>query len=400
MSKKKILYISYTGLLEPLGRSQILAYLSRLSDEYQFTIVSFEKIEEFCQKEKVAALKKECVEYGIDWQPKIYHNRPRLLATLWDLGVLTSATYAHSRSESVELVHCRSYIPAISAWCVGKITKVPFVFDMRALWIDEKVTAGLLMQDGFTFKALKWFEKNILTDSSSVVSLTEAAVDYLMNEYPNLNRNKFSVIPTCVNLDLFPPRKKCDAPKDLIIGSVGSIASGWFPNEWMLHLYALTRKIDPSSKLLVITRDAPETILNLLKGYGLSKDEVDIRAADARAVASEMHKMSYGLVVNKADLGRLGSFPTRMGEFLACGIPVLGNDGVGDVANIIRRYKVGVVIPDGSTESLLKGKADMDDLLKDQGLYQRCIHAANEYFSADAGAEKYRKIYKSITSLN
>ena len=41
---KKVLYITYDGLADPLGQSQILPYIKGLSSkELQFTILSFEK---------------------------------------------------------------------------------------------------------------------------------------------------------------------------------------------------------------------------------------------------------------------------------------------------------------------------------------------------------------------
>ena len=38
-----LLYISYDGMLEPLGQSQVIAYLERLTDLARIHIVSFEK---------------------------------------------------------------------------------------------------------------------------------------------------------------------------------------------------------------------------------------------------------------------------------------------------------------------------------------------------------------------
>ena len=39
----KVLYVSYDGLMEPLGQSQILSYLTRLAKDYDITLVSYEK---------------------------------------------------------------------------------------------------------------------------------------------------------------------------------------------------------------------------------------------------------------------------------------------------------------------------------------------------------------------
>ena len=104
--RQRVLYLSYTGLLEPLGRSQVLSYLVRLSNEYRVTLVTFEKQDELADRDAVAALRAECAALGIDWRPQRYHHRPRLPATLWDLLVLLCQTLRHSLRRDVRLVDC------------------------------------------------------------------------------------------------------------------------------------------------------------------------------------------------------------------------------------------------------------------------------------------------------
>lgn len=397
MMKKKVLYLSYTGLLEPLGRSQILAYLSRLSDEYQFTIVSFEKAKDFAIAEDVLALQKECESYGINWQPKIYHHRPRLLATLWDLSVLLQATWSCSRSSRAELVHCRSYIPSIAAWLVGKVTKVPFIFDMRALWLDEMIDGGSLVKDSVTHKVLVLFETNLLKDAAHVVSLTEAAVDYLQTKQLHLKKQKFSVITTCVDLSKFSPNKVKTMPSKL--GTMGTVISGWYHLDWLFLTLKTQMQKDKSATFKIVTRDSEQVLREIAKKYGIERSRLEITSSSPTDIASNINDIKAGLLYFTAGVSKLGSAPTRMGEFLACGIPVIGNRGVGDMADLIERYQVGVVIEDGSQASIDKALTSLDTLYKDKNLAKRCMDAARSYFSADSGAEKYREIYKSITSL-
>ena len=40
---KQIIYISHDGILDPLGQSQILQYISILSKEYKFYLITLEK---------------------------------------------------------------------------------------------------------------------------------------------------------------------------------------------------------------------------------------------------------------------------------------------------------------------------------------------------------------------
>lgn len=396
MVKKKVLYLSYTGLLEPLGRSQILAYLSRLSDEYQFTVVSFEKAGDFAEVAKVEALQEECATYGIDWQPKIYHHKPRLLATLWDLSVLLHATWTFSRSGRAELVHCRSYIPAIAALLTGKVTKVPFVFDMRALWLDEMIDAGRLDRGSIVHRILMLLENKLLKEAAHVVSLTQAAVDYLQAQKPYLKRQNFSVITTCVDLSKFITRNIESSPKKL--GTMGTVISGWYHLDWLFLTLQTQMKKDKSAMFKIVTRDSEQTLRELAIQYGIDDSKLEIISSRPNDIANNIADIKVGLLYFTAGVSKLGSAPTRMGEFLACGIPVIGNRGVGDMADLIERYKVGVVIEDGSQASIDNALANLDVLYQDKDLATRCRDAAEVYFSADNGADKYRKIYKSIIS--
>lgn len=43
MTVLKLIYLSYDGILEPLGQSQVLRYLERLATDHKIVLISFEK---------------------------------------------------------------------------------------------------------------------------------------------------------------------------------------------------------------------------------------------------------------------------------------------------------------------------------------------------------------------
>jgi hypothetical protein len=95
-------------------------------------------------------------------------------------------------------------------------------------------------------------------------------------------------------------------------------------------------------------------------------------------------------------LSKLGSAPTRLAEVLGCGLPVVANDGVGDVAGIVRKNKVGVIV-DGSDPAQMRAALDeLKVLMQDPDLPGRCRVTAETVFSLEAGTEAYRGIYASI----
>ena len=80
-----VLYISYDGMLEPLGQSQVLAYLKRLAADRPIHLISFEKSDDWANVAERERLARDIAASGIVWHPLRYHKRPTALATAWDI---------------------------------------------------------------------------------------------------------------------------------------------------------------------------------------------------------------------------------------------------------------------------------------------------------------------------
>src|SRR4051794_33753405 len=134
----RVLYITYDGLTDPLGRSQILPYLVRLAKRgHHFTILSCEKPARM-DKDGVA-IRKLCDDAGIEWRPLSYHKRPPILSAAVDAETLRRVALRMQRRKAFDIVHCRSYIPARAGLALRQRCGVKFLFDMRGFWPDEKV---------------------------------------------------------------------------------------------------------------------------------------------------------------------------------------------------------------------------------------------------------------------
>jgi len=85
--------VSYDGAAEPLGRSQILAYLARLAPDHRITLVSFEK-----DDAGGADLHAELAGLGIEWLPLRYHRHPPILSTALDVARGITSRISHVRA--------------------------------------------------------------------------------------------------------------------------------------------------------------------------------------------------------------------------------------------------------------------------------------------------------------
>ena len=111
--ENSILYVSYDGILEPLGRSQVLAYLERLSTENKIYLISFEKKADLKNLSLVKKIKDICLVNNIEWKPLKYHKKPTLLATMFDILLGTLFSTFLSIKHSIDIIHIRSYIPGL-----------------------------------------------------------------------------------------------------------------------------------------------------------------------------------------------------------------------------------------------------------------------------------------------
>src|SRR6266849_4564180 len=106
LTNRRVLYISYNGMLDPLGQSQVIPYLKELSREgVRFTLLSFEGPKAYGREgiERSEKLRAELASSQIDWHWLRYHKRPSLPATSYD--VLAGIRYGDRlvRSKQIEM---------------------------------------------------------------------------------------------------------------------------------------------------------------------------------------------------------------------------------------------------------------------------------------------------------
>lgn len=392
-----IIYVTRNGLLEPLGQSQVLAYLRGLSRHYQITLISYEKPEDAADAASMARVQAECVEHGIRWLPQRFRAGPRYLAPAASMVRMVWLVARETRRTGARLVHARSYIPAAVALLAGRFTGAPFIFDMRALWPEELITAGRLRRGSLVHRAIAWAERVCLRRAAGVVSLTNAAVEHLREIYPNeLRSQRLVVIPTCADLERFTPAvARTSGPR--IHGCIGTVLSGWFRIDWLTAWIAAAVARDPEARLEILTRDNVERVRAAIDPDGRLGERLSIgsRRPQAMPEAVRGHDLSVMFYAG-GEVSELGRSPTRMAEVLGSGLPVVANAGVGDVARIIREFQVGVLVEGPEQRHMDAALDELETLLADPGLAARCRAAAEAVFSLAAGVAAYLSLYDAI----
>ncbi|MDB5198173.1 MAG: glycosyltransferase family 4 protein [Chitinophagaceae bacterium] len=407
--KKKILFISYDGLTDPLGQSQVIPYLAGLTKyNYEFTILS-------CDKPALYKKNKDYVEkliapYPIKWVSVPYHKNPPVLSSIFDFYQLKKKAKNLHKKERFDMVHTRPGVPTLVALWLKKKYGIKFLNDVRGFWADERVDGGMWNLKNPVFKKIYTFfkkhEYECLEKSDYTTCLTYHAKTE-MHSWKNISNQPIpiEVIPCSVDMDLFNPgnidatlkeRLKIElkiSDEDLIVSYLGSIGGWYLTEEMMQFCKTLLTKI-PKTKFLFISPHRHEVIIDTAKKYNIPADRIMVKKGARHEVPVLLSFSNYSLFFIKPCYSKISSSPTKHGEIMAMGMPVITNAGVGDVEEITTKYNAGIVLK--TLNPIAYEKAA--ELIAGGKIFnkQEIIQGAKEYYNLEKAIQTYLKVYKSI----
>jgi len=402
----RVLYITYDGLTDALGRSQILPYLVRLSERgHHITILSCEKPARM--DKDGSQIRKLCAQAGIEWHPLAYHKTPPILSAILDTETLRRTALRLERSKPFDIVHCRSYIAARAGLALKRRFGVKLLFDMRGFWPDEKVEGNSWNLANPLFRAIyryfKRLESRLLRSADHIISLTSAGKRQLLTR-PELvgMPTSITVIPCCVDFSHFPlatadtravARARLglthDQPVLAYLGSLGS----WYMLDEMLEFFAVYAAKDSNARFLFVTPDEPQSIHAAAKERRIDPSHTIIVSATRDEVPQLLAASDLAIFFIRPVFSKTASSPTKMGEFLAVGIPIVTNAGVGDVADMVVDIDCGVAINEFTNDAYERA---LDHVQANPSSPHQRRERAFPLFDVELGVERYDKVYREL----
>jgi glycosyltransferase involved in cell wall biosynthesis len=408
---RRVLFISYNGMLEPLGQTQVLPYLRELAKRgVKFTLLSFEKSKAFTVegRRQCKALKHELSEQRIEWHWLRYHQRPSLPATVYD--VFAGIRYAGRlvRQNRIELVHARSYIPATIALALKRKFGIKMIFDVRGLMAEEYVDARHWPEGGLRYRVTKTAERRIFAATDGVVTLTER-IWPIIKEWDGLKGRDVhhEVIPCCVDLSLFTfdeaqrtkLRSELGLERCFTFVYSGSL-DGWYLTEEMADFFASVVRKENDAHLLWLTTGSHDRVRQLMSVRGIDEDHFSVRAVTPKEMPAYLAAGDVGISFIKRCLSKLASSPTKNAEYLACGLPIVINSGIGDSDALVTETQAAVLIEDFGEQDFEGAWTAIKKVVDDPESKAKARVAAEQVFDLETvGAERYAQLYESVFSV-
>lgn len=419
-SRRHTLYLCYFGLREPLVQTQVLPYLRQLRrDGVEVSLLTFEPgwPEAWPEAERrrwAESLREE----GIRWLARRYHKRPTLPATLYDIGAGVWAAARLGWRAPLDVLHARSYVAALMGRLARPLTRSRLIFDIRGLMAEEYVDAGAWPAQGLLFRLTKAAERWLLGSADGFVVLTHRARALLFpsatgagaeNEWATgeseAQGRPVAVIPCCVDLAQYrladaagraAARLKLGVEGRRVIAYVGSLGGRYLTQE-TLALLAEARRQDPTTFALILTQREAAAAAQQLRARGFDEADSRVLSVAPSEVPAYLAAADAALSLIKPCYSKQASSPTKIAEYLACGVPVISTAGIGDLDDLLARERVGVVLGGFTPADYAAALRAIDELRAAPESRAHCRRVAAAHFDLESvGGARYRRLYQRL----
>jgi glycosyltransferase involved in cell wall biosynthesis len=399
-----VLYVCYLGVDEPLVQTQVLPYLRSLAARgYALHLLTFETARR--DRAQRARLSSALAAQGVTWHALRYHRRPSLPATLYDVARGALCAFRLARRHRIRLVHARSHVGAAVALALEAAAGVPFLFDVRGLLPDEYADAGHWRRGGLKYRLGKAMERVFFRRAKGLVVLTETIRADLTRADPVLARRDgdIAVIPCCVDLSAPPVTPSTRASRRAergwserrVIVYVGKLGM-WYLDAEMARFFAVARGLDPRLHLEVLTPSPAGALRAALAASGVPADAFAVRRVPPAEVPAVLAAAAAGLSFIKPCFSKRSSSPTKVGEYLAAGLPVVSTAGIGDCDRMLEGGR-GVLLEALDDAAYERAARALFALIDEPATAQRCRGFAEAELSlAGRGAPGYAAVYERL----
>jgi glycosyltransferase involved in cell wall biosynthesis len=283
------------------------------------------------------------------------------------------------------------------------------IFDLRGLMAEEYRDANHWKEGSVPYRVTKSTERRILETTDAVVTLTNR-IWPIIRDWRGLRGRKVhhEVIPCCVDLATFKfnaedrqrRRAELGLTHQFTLVYSGSL-DGWYLTDKMADFFATVVKRHPNAHLLWLTMGHRERIEALMGERGVGESNFSVHSVSSSEVPSYLSAADAGISFIKPCFSKLASSPTKNGEYLACGLPLILNAGIGDSDVLATEWNIGALVTEFTEENYSQAIDKIEQLVNDADIQTRTRSVAKLHFDLESvGGVKYAALYERVLEVS
>jgi hypothetical protein len=406
-ARKHLLYLSFDGVLQPLGQSQVLRYLCGLATRgFMYSLISLERERDLADSVAVRETEELLRRHAIEWVHLPYQIGG-VKGVLRNIRMVATSAKRLIRTRRIGLVHARAYVPAFIAWYLQLRCGTPYLFDARGYWIDEKAAEGQWFTHPQVYAAAKWLERRLFQSAGAIVTLTGVMADDLRAGILKSRRHiPIVVIPTCADFDHFSPDSRSPSPvpvelqvrlkNKLVVGMMGAINTSYCTHECLVF-FRMLRERRADAHLLCVTQQGT-LVRALIREAGICEDDCTITQSSYQEMPDWMRLMDWGLLLLNETFAKRGSMPTKLAEMLACGVRPIQYGCNREVAARVCEAGSGISLADLSHSALARGAEQISTTPLLPAAVRRARDEARSWCGIESGINKYESLLTQLVN--
>jgi glycosyltransferase involved in cell wall biosynthesis len=395
-----VLYVAYWGALEPLGRALVLPAVTRLAAlGAEITLMTFEKPADKAPPTEVKQVDDSLRDAGVHWVPLPYHKRPQVPATALDIAHGVARGVRERLTTRPDVVHARTFVGGLIGLPLSRLTGARLIYHNEGFYPDEQVDAGFWRQDSMPHRVARRLERRLYRRADAIFSLSQAGKRVIESlDGVREKHTPIEVVPSSVDLDHFVPQERADGRNgSLRLVYVGSIGGRYLVDRIGRFVH-VARTERPDTTLALLTAAGPDVVRSTLASSELPEDAWSSKFVPYKRLPAELASQDAGLAFHSHGLSAAGGSSTKVGEYWAMGLPVISTPGLADVDDIVRRERVGVVVPDHTDDAYRASLDELETLLQDPELPGRCRAAAERHYGLDDACRRQLAVYEQLAN--
>jgi hypothetical protein len=362
-----VLYVTFDGLLQPLAFSQVVRVVTGLASRgVRYHLLSVERPGDVDKVELRQFANDTLRSAGVGWTPVVAASMgtPRLAIDAAARMTIEAAGIA--RREGIKLVHARGYHGALVAQALKRLLRLPYLFDVRGYWIEERSGPGGWFSTPASYATGKFVEQVLFRGADAVVTLTELQATDLLAGLFGPPPALLEVIPTCADYDAFFLRASRPAKPEgdevvpgvvqsrlagkRVIALVGALNRSYNVDESLTFARFVTQ-ISASTHILILSQQHREYEM-ALQSVGIPSDRYTVAAAEHRCMPDWLQWVDWGLLLLPETAAKRASMPTKLAEFFAAGVRPIFFGCNSEAARWVERAGSGYVLPSLDADAL------------------------------------------------
>jgi glycosyltransferase involved in cell wall biosynthesis len=182
----------------------------------------------------------------------------------------------------------------------------------------------------------------------------------------------------------------------LYLGKLGS----WYMAAEMVDFFAVAREAIPHLHFLILTQSDYALARQEFARRGIGEESFTLTTVAPEDVPLYLALADVGISFIRPCFSKLASSPTKIGEYLAAGLPIVTNSGIGDCDALLSERNVGALVERFTEESYRAAVAQLQTLLAQrEDVRRRCQTLAEQKLSLQhVGGKRYREVYKAMVN--